>query len=93
MIIKILGILDIFIAIVFWLFGMFGIIPSQFVLLIGMILLVKGIIFLTGLSITSFIDIICAVLIITSTAMDLPNLVVALVTLFLLQKGAFSLMN
>ena len=93
MIIKLLGILDIFIAIVFWLFGMFHIIPSQFILLLGMVLLVKGIIFITGLSITSFLDIICALLIITATAVTFPTLVVALITLFLLQKGAFSLMN
>ena len=93
MIVKILGILDIFIAIVFWLFGMFGIIPSQFVLLLGMVLLVKGIIFVTGLSITSFLDIIVGILIIISTAMTLPHLVVVLITLFLLQKGFFSLMS
>lgn len=93
MIIKILGILDIFIAIVFWLFGIFHIIPSQFILLIGMVLLIKGVIFITGLSITSFLDIICGGLILTSTAINFPILVIALITLFLLQKGAFSLMN
>jgi hypothetical protein len=93
MIIKILGILDIFIAIVFWLFGMFNIIPSQFILLLGMILLVKGLIFITGLSITSFLDILSGILILTATAINMPHLVVVLISLFLLQKGIFSLMS
>jgi hypothetical protein len=93
MIVKILGILDIFVAIVFWLFGMFHIIPSQFILLLGMILLVKGLIFITGLSITSFLDILSGILILTATAITMPNLVIVLITLFLLQKGFFSLMS
>ena len=93
MIIKLLGVLDIFIAILFWLFGVFGAIPSKFILFLGMILLIKGIIFITGLSITSFLDIFSAILILISTATKLPILVIALITLFLLQKGIFSLMN
>jgi hypothetical protein len=93
MIIKILGTLDIFIAIVFWLFGMFHIIPSQFILLLGMVLLVKGLIFVTGLSIISFLDILSGILILIATAINMPHLVIVLIALFLLQKGIFSLMS
>jgi len=91
MIIKILGILDIFIAVVFWLFGIFHIIPSNFILLLGMILLVKGLIFAINLNIISILDIITAILIITATSVNMPLFVIGLITLFLLQKGAFSL--
>ena len=71
MIIKILGILDIFIAVVFWLFGIFHIIPSSFILILGLFLLVKGIVFITGLSIISFLDIISAVIIIIASASEI----------------------
>ena len=93
MIVKILGILDIFIAVIFWLFGMFHIIPSNLVLFLGIILLVKGLIFVFNLNITSILDIIAAVLIILATSITMPTIVIALVTLFLLQKGVFSLFN
>lgn len=93
MLIKILGILDIFIGLCFWLFGIFNIIPSSFILILGLFLLVKGIIFITGLSVTSFLDIICAVIIITGSSIVLPKIVVILVAIFLIQKGIFSLLG
>jgi len=93
MIIKILGILDIFIAIVFWLFGIFHIIPSNIILLLGLILLGKGLIFCIKPNITSILDIIVAIVIITATTIEFPFLVIVLIALFLLQKGIFSLMG
>jgi len=91
MIIKILGVLDIFIGLCFWLFGIFNIIPKSFILIFGLFLLVKGIIFITGLSVTSFLDIICAAIIILGTSIVLPKIIVILVAIFLIQKGVFSL--
>jgi len=91
MIVKVLGVLDIFVAVVFWLFGMFGLVSESFILLLGLILLVKGLVFAVSLNITSVLDVVSALLIITATAVTMPVFVVALVTLFLLQKGAFSL--
>jgi len=93
MIIKVLGILDLFVGVIFWLFGIFHIIPSSFVLILGLFLLAKGIIFITGLSITSFLDIISAIVIITATSVTLPNLVVILISIFLIQKGIFSMLG
>jgi len=95
MIIKILGILDIFVGLVFWLFGIFNIIPSSFILLLGLILLVKGIIFITGLSIVSAVDIISGIIIIIASASEIimPKLVIILVALFLIQKGIFSMLS
>jgi hypothetical protein len=93
MILKILGTLDIFVAIVFWLFGIFNIIPKSFVLVLGLFLLVKGIAFIAGLSIVSFLDIAAAIIIITSTGVVIPKIAVIIVTLFLLQKGIFSMMG
>tara|TARA_Y100000034_G_C6626451_1_gene273286 strand:- start:237 stop:518 length:282 start_codon:yes stop_codon:yes gene_type:complete len=91
MIVKILGLLDIFVGLVFWLFGIFHIIPSSFVLILGLFLLAKGIIFITGFSVGSFLDIISAIIIITATGIEIPKLIVIIVCLFLLQKGIFSL--
>ena len=93
MIIKILGIFDIFIGIVFWLFGIFHIIPNHFILIIGLFLLAKGIIFITGFSIASALDIICSVLIILASSHEFPRAVYIFVALFLLQKGAFSMLS
>ena len=95
MIVKILGILDIFIGICFWLFGIFHIISSKFILVLGFFLLVKGIIFVTSLNIVSVLDIISSLIIITASASEIvmPNIVVIIVTLFLLQKGILSMFN
>jgi len=95
MIIKILGILDIFIGMVFWIFGIFHIIPNNFILLLGLFLLAKGVIFVFGLSIVSFLDIISAIIIITASASEIimPKIVVILIAIFLIQKGVFSLLG
>jgi hypothetical protein len=93
MIIKILGILDIFMGICFWLFGIFNFVNSGLILILGLILLIKGIAFLTSLSIASILDIISAIIFIISSSVVMPHLVVILVSLFLLQKGAFSLLS
>ncbi|MDP3026123.1 MAG: hypothetical protein Q8N63_00310 [Nanoarchaeota archaeon] len=93
MIIKVLGILDLFVGSVFWLFGIFHIIPSSFVLVLGLFLLAKGIVFITGLSITSFLDIISSIIIITATSVAMPKIVVILIAIFLIQKGIFSMLG
>ncbi len=95
MIIKFLGILDIIVGSVFWLFGIFHIIPGSFVLILGLFLLAKGVVFITGLSITSFLDIISAIIIIIASASDIvmPKLVVILIAIFLIQKGIFSMLS
>ena len=94
MIIKILGILDIFVGACFWLFGIFHIIPESFILILGLFLLVKGIVFITGLSVSSLLDIASALIIILMSAgVLIPKIIVIIVTLFLIQKGIFSLVS
>jgi hypothetical protein len=94
MLVKILGILDIFIAVCFWMFGMFRMeFLSGFILVLGLILLAKGIIFITGISIASVIDIIVALMIIWASSVYMPVALIFIISLFLLQKGIFSLWN
>lgn len=94
MIIKFLGILDIFIAICFWIFGIFNLqIMSGFILVLGLFLLAKGIIFITGLSFASFFDILCAIIIIIASSFAMPKIIVILASIFLIQKGVFSLVS
>lgn len=93
MIVKILGILDIFIGICFWLFGVFGLISESFILILGLFVLIKGIVFITGLSFVSFLDIVSGAIIVIGTGFDVSNVVVGLVSIFLIQKGVFSLMG
>ena len=94
MIVKILGALDILVALSFWVFGIFHISAmAGFILVLGLFLLVKGIAFATTLNITSILDIICALTIIASTSMVMPKVVVIILSLFLLQKGIFSMLG
>jgi len=94
MIIKILGILDIFVGLFFWIFMIFNIQSlSAFVFLLGLFLLAKGIVFLTQLSIASILDIVSSIFILIGSSSDLPTLIVIIVSIFLLQKGIFSLMG
>ncbi len=94
MIIKILGALDILIALSFWIFGIFDLeFMSGFILILGFFLIAKGIIFLTQLSIASILDLVSAGLIIYGTSVALPNVIVIIVSLFLLQKGIFSMLS
>ena len=92
--VKILGLLDIFVAVIFWIFMVFNIQSwSGFVLLLGLFLLVKGIVFITQLSLASILDIISSIFIMVGSSSELPVLVVIIVSLFLLQKGIFSLLS
>jgi len=93
MFVKLLGILDIFIAVCFWIFGVFHVFPGKFIMILGIILLAKGIIFIIGLSVASIIDIVCAIIIIIASAVNVPLVMTVLVALFLVQKGLFSLFS
>jgi len=94
MIIKILGILDIFLGLSFWIFVVFNLQNfSGFVLLLGLFLLAKGIVFITNFSIASILDILSSIIIIIGSSTQLPLIVVIIVSIFLLQKGIFSLVG
>ena len=94
MIIKILGAIDILTGLLFWLFGILGFGSKELILLLGMILLIKGIIFISGFSVISFLDIIVGLIIMSSGGgVIMPKVVVIIVCLFLLQKGAFSMVS
>lgn len=91
MIVKILGVLDVFIAICFWIFGVLHIFPEKFILILGIILLIKGLIFIVGFSIASFFDIVVGLIIIIASAVAVPHVVIVFSVLILIQKGLFSL--
>ncbi len=94
MIVKVLGALDILVALSFWVFEIFHInVMAGFILVLGFFLLIKGIAFATTLNITSILDIICALIIMASTSMVMPRVVVIILSLFLLQKGIFSILG
>ena len=94
MIIKILGFLDIVVGLSFWLFGVFGIESlAGLILIFGLLLLVKGIIFVIGMDFISMVDIIFGIVVIVGSSVEMPILVIIVVSLFLIQKGVFSLMG
>jgi hypothetical protein len=94
MIVKILGVLDIFVALVFWLFGMFELsVMTGFILVLGLFLLAKGLVFAASFNLISVLDILSGIIIIAATGFAMPKVIVIIVSLFLLQKGIFSLVS
>lgn len=91
MIIKILGILDILVALIFWFVAGFHVTFLNGILLImGLFLLIKGVIFVTSLNLVSSLDIVSALIIIASTSIQMPKIIIVIVVLFLIQKGILS---
>jgi len=94
MIIKILGIVDAIIGLMFWLFGVFHLeFLSGLFIIMGLYLIVKGVVFIAGLSFASVLDIVSGFLIIATASINMPLLVILVVSLFLIQKGIFSLLS
>jgi hypothetical protein len=91
--IKLLGILDILAAIFFYLFATFNIIPSTIISFFAIYLILKGISFAIMANAVSVVDILIGIIIFLSLSIIIPNFIVAIVTLFLLQKGIFSLLG
>lgn len=92
MIIKILGILDIIAAVLFYFSATFEIIPSTLALLAAFYIIAKATAFIvTSKDPASFIDIIAGLIIFSSLNFTLPTIVIVLTTIYLLQKGVFSL--
>jgi hypothetical protein len=92
MILKILGILDILAAIFFWLFAVFHIIPTIIILISAFYLLAKGIIFVISRDVASILDIITSITFFISLSFQFPLIIVFLITLYLIQKGIFSML-
>lgn len=92
MILKLLGILDVITAILFWLFAIFGIIPSSLILVLALVLLSKGIFFLISEHFASVVDIIIAAVMFLSISFHIPQVIAIILTLILLQKGVISLL-
>jgi hypothetical protein len=89
-IILTLGTIDIFAAIFFWIYGLFGIIPSSFIFLFAFFLLMKGVVFMIAKDFASIGDFVCSILMFLTIYVNMPDFIIILVSLFLLQKGIFS---
>jgi len=93
MVIAFLGIMDLLAGIFFWIFGLFGIIPEFFINFFGMFILLKGLIFVWGKDFASVLDIIAALILMLAVVTKMPALIVIIVSLYLIQKGAMSLLT
>jgi len=93
MIAKILGVLDILCGVMLIIFFLFSFFPSQLMIIMGLYLGAKGSFFLISKDVASMFDIICALIIFAMIAYPMPYFVVMLCSLFLFQKGAFSLLS
>lgn len=96
MLIKILGITDIIIAILFTInsnLDKWNWFPDKIVWWAGIFLLIKGILFVLTFDIASVLDIVCGIVILLSILFNIPLIVSTIVILILLQKGFFSLVS
>ena len=91
---KLLGIGDILTAILFNFYNNFGLFPTEWVLVFGIYLLIKGGLFSLSLDIASIIDVICAILMLGSLHFNfiLPGIAVGIIGIYLIIKGLMSLM-
>jgi|APSaa5957512622_1039677.scaffolds.fasta_scaffold32056_2 hypothetical protein len=94
MIVKILGALDIVVGLLFWIYGIFHVESlGGFVFILGLFLLVKGLVFIATMDIASAFDIVFGICIIIGTTFTLPKLFVIIISIFILQKGIFSMLS
>ena len=93
MIVKILGAFDVTIGILFVFSYLFHIIPHSWLIVFAIYLAVKGVIFLLSADIASLFDIVVAIVIYASTFFNIPVLLGAIVSLFLIQKGIVSMVS
>lgn len=92
MVVKILGIFDIFVGLVFIFSEIFNFVSSSFVMFLALFLLLKGIFFIViDFDMISLLDVICGIFILISTAGVIPSLIIYIISIFLIQKGIFSL--
>lgn len=93
MIIKIFGILDLISALIFGLSYYFHFIPRTMMFFFSGYLIIKGAIFLFSRDIASFVDIGCGIIILLSVFLSISHLIFIITIIFLIQKGAFSLLS
>jgi len=90
MVVKLLGTLDLIAALLFFLSAIFSIVPQSWVVVIGLYVLVKGIIFAISKDYASFIDIASGTVILLSINFPIHIVIVVIVCLYLVQKGVVS---
>jgi hypothetical protein len=90
MFVKVLGILDIFSALIFVLF-FFSIMPFSFVIFSAAYLVLKGVIFLISKNLISILDILSGAVMLLSFLFP-KSWLIWLVSAYLIQKGIFSLL-
>jgi len=94
MIVKLLGILDILSAVLFFAFAYLGWISRTFLVVVALYLILKGAVFvLLAKSVVSGLDVIAGIIVFVSLDIVFSSLVVLIVVLYLLQKGVFSLLG
>ena len=91
MIVKILGLADLIVAAIFLISVYFLSFPTTIILVAGIYLLIKGLIFSILLDVASILDVICAMIILLSIPFNLSLLLSSVVLLFLILKGIMSL--
>lgn len=90
---KVMGILDILVAVIFFLSDKTSFIPIALVWIIGLYLIIKGIGFALLLDFASILDVLSGIIIIISIPIAIYPILFYIIIIFLLQKGIFSLLS
>ncbi|UZE93757.1 MAG: hypothetical protein IB618_03240 [Candidatus Pacearchaeota archaeon] len=92
MLVKILGIFDLFVALILFLLALEVGIPLVLILIIIILLAVKSLPFILSFDIASIIDLFVAIFILINLIFGLPTILLIIAALAIGQKGVFSLL-
>lgn len=88
--IRFLGNIDLSLGILLLVRVLYGIIPIALILFLVIILFLKAFIFIWGGDITSMIDIIFSIIILSSNIIEIPLFIMIGISIYLIQKGILS---
>jgi len=96
MIVKILGAIDLIIALILFLSEKFAFIPQFLIITIGFYLVIKSLIFIWTIDLASIIEIIIGIVILASvyiSVINLPHAITYAITVYFTIKGIFSMIG
>ena len=92
MFMKILGVIDLIIAVLFSINGFyFKFLPSNILLIMALYLIIKGLIFVLSADVASALDIVCGLIILSAILFTIPKALIVIVVFYLIQKAIFSM--
>jgi len=91
--VQFLGHIDLIFGFLLFLEAVSGIVPFFLLSFISIIILIKGLVFVLGRDVASFLDIIFSIIIISLKSAPVPQVILIGISIYFIQKGLFSYLN